>query len=42
MYARPFLNYASVIYSPHFIYLIDAIDSVKRQFTKRFKRYVIY
>ena len=33
-YARPFLNYASVIYSPHFMYLIEVIESVQRHFTK--------
>ena len=35
MYARPFFDYASVIYSPHFMYLIDAIKSVQCYFTKR-------
>ena len=37
-YARPFLDYASVIYYPHFTYLIDAIESVQRHFTKRLYR----
>jgi hypothetical protein len=34
-YARPYLDYASVVYSPHFLYLIDAVEGVQRQFTKR-------
>ena len=34
-YARLFRDYASVIYSQHFMYLIDAIESVQRHFTKR-------
>ena len=34
-YARLFLDCASVIYSPHFMYLIDAIESVQCNFTKR-------
>ena len=33
-YARPFLDYASVIYSPHFMYSIDAIENFQRNFTK--------
>ena len=33
-YARPFFDYASVIYSPHFMYFIDAIESVQCHFTK--------
>ena len=33
-YARPFFDYASVIYSPHFMCLIDAIERVQRHFTK--------
>ena len=35
MPGRPFHDYARVIYSPHFMYLIDAIESVQRHFTKR-------
>ena len=34
-FARSFLDYASVIYSSHFMYLIDAIKGVRRHFTKR-------
>ena len=34
-YARPFLDYACVIYSTHFMYLIDAIKNVQRHFTER-------
>ena len=33
-YARPFLDYASAIYSPHFMNIIDAIESVIHHFTK--------
>ena len=34
-YARPYLDYASIIYSPHRLQLIDAIERVQRNFTKR-------
>ena len=34
-YARPLLDYASVIYSSHFKYFIDAIENVQRHLTKR-------
>ena len=36
-YSRPFPDYASVIYSPHFMYLIDAIESVQRHFIKQLR-----
>ena len=35
IYPRPFFDYASVIYSPLFKYLIDAIERVQHPFTKR-------
>ena len=34
-YARPYLDYNSVIYSPHYLYLIDALEHVQRHFTVR-------
>ena len=34
-YARPYLDYNSVIYSPHYLELIDALENVQRHFTKR-------
>ena len=34
-YVRPILEYVSVIWSPHHIYLIDLIENVQRNFTKR-------
>jgi ribonucleases P/MRP protein subunit RPP40 len=34
-YARPLLEYGSVIFSPHHLYLIDIIERVQRNFTKR-------
>ena len=34
-YARPFLDYASVVYSPHCLYLIDTVASVQRHFSER-------
>jgi hypothetical protein len=33
-YVRPVLEYGSVIYSPHNLYLIDTIERVQRRFTK--------
>ena len=33
-YVRPLLEYCSVVWSPHFHYLIDKIESVQRFFTK--------
>ena len=36
-YALPLLDYASVIYSPHCLMLIDSIESVQRHFTKRLR-----
>ena len=36
-YARLFLEYASVIYSPHFRYFIDTIENVQRHFTTRLR-----
>ena len=35
IYARPYLDYASVVYSPHCLYLIDTLESVQRHFIKR-------
>ena len=35
IYARPYLDYACVVYSPHCLYLIDTVESVQRHFTKR-------
>ena len=37
IYARPYLDYASVIYSPHYLQMIDIIENVQRKFTKRLK-----
>ena len=34
-YVRPILEYVSVAWSPHSIYLIDLIENVKHSFTKR-------
>jgi hypothetical protein len=34
-FARPILEYASVIFSPHHKYLIDALENVQRRFTKK-------
>ena len=34
-YARPLLEYVSVVWSPLHIYLIDLIENVQRNFTKR-------
>ena len=34
-YVRPILEYVSVVWSPHHIYLIDLIENVQRKFTKR-------
>ena len=34
-YVRPILEYVSVVWSPHHIYLIDPIENVQRNFTKR-------
>ena len=33
-YVRPTLEYNSVIFSPHNIFLIDALENVQRHFTK--------
>jgi hypothetical protein len=35
VYARPYLEYATVIYSPHTLYLIDSIENVQKNFSKR-------
>src|SRR6185369_14579262 len=35
VYIRPILEYASVVWSPHLIGDIDAIERVQRRFTKR-------
>ena len=34
-FARPILEYSSVVFSPHNLYLIDALEHVQRNFTKR-------
>ena len=34
-YVRPILEYVSVVWSPHHVYLIDLIENVQRNFTKR-------
>ena len=34
-YALPLLDFASVIYSPHCLMLIDSIESIQKHFTKR-------
>ena len=34
-YVRPILEYGSIIFSPHSIYLINLIEHVQRNFTKR-------
>ena len=33
-FVRPVLEYASVVFSPHHICLIDLIENVQRRFTK--------
>ena len=35
IYARPYLNYVSVVYSPYCLYLIDTVESVQRHFIER-------
>ena len=37
MYVRPLLEYATCVWSPHYIYAIDNIEAVQRKFTKRLK-----
>ena len=34
-YVRPILEYVAVIYMPHYMYLIDAIEKLHRNFTKK-------
>jgi hypothetical protein len=34
-FVRPLLEYASVVYSPHHVGLIDLIENVQRKFTKK-------
>ena len=34
-YVRPILEYVSVVWSPHHVYLINLIENVQRNFTKR-------
>ena len=34
-YVRPSLEYASIIFSPHHLYLIDVLENVQKHFTKR-------
>ena len=34
-YVRPILEYGAVIYMPHYMYLINAIEKVQRNFTKK-------
>ena len=33
-YVRPILEYVSVVWSPHHVYLIDLIENIQRNFTK--------
>ena len=35
VYVRPLLEFSSQVWSPHYKYLIDKIESVQRYFTKR-------
>ena len=35
-FMRPLTEYASVVYSPHHIGLIDLIENIQRRFTIRF------
>jgi len=35
LYVRPILEYASTVWSPHFIKYINSIENVQRNFTKR-------
>jgi len=35
VYVRPLLEFSSQIWSPHYKYLIDKIESVQRYFTNR-------
>jgi len=37
IYVRPILEYCSLVWSPHFKYLITKIEHVQRYFTKRLK-----
>ena len=34
IYAWPYLDYASVVYSPHCLYLIDTVESIQSHFAK--------
>ena len=34
-YERPILEYGSVIFSPHYVYLVELIEHVQHNFTKR-------
>ena len=40
-YARPLLEYCSVIFSPHYVYLINLIENVQKRFTKNCLDYKI-
>ena len=35
MYARPNLDYVSVVYPPRCLYLIDTVKNIQRHFTKK-------
>jgi len=35
VYVRPIVEYASCVWSPHYGYAIDKVESVQRRFTKR-------
>ena len=37
-YVRSILEYVSVVWSPYHVYLIDLIENVQRNFTKRLPR----
>ena len=40
-YARPLLEYCSVIFSPHYVYLINLIENVKKDLQKNCLDYKI-
>ena len=33
-YARPFLEYYTVIFSPHYVYLINSIENIQKNLHK--------
>jgi len=36
-YARPVFEYSSVVWSPHFVGMIDSVETVQRRFTKKLR-----